>query len=390
MAGNCQTEEGTGKASMKKIGITCYPSVGGSGVIATELGMLLAERGNEVHFITSSLPFRLNHIHPRIFFHEVELSHYPVFQYPPYDLALAAKMAEVINREKLDILHVHYAMPHAISALLARDIADHKVKIVTTLHGTDITVLAIDDIFKNMITHAIHQSDAVTAVSNHLAAHTKQMLNVKQNIHVIYNFVNEQEYYPKPLLSIKEQYGIKPTEKVIAHISNFRKVKRLPDIIRTFDLIHKQTDSKLLLIGDGPECGTAMELVQDLGIEQNVLFLGKQKNVNDLLRISDLKLLLSEKESFGLVLLEAMACGVPCIGTNVGGIPEVIDHEKTGFLVDLAAIEQAASYAIQLLTDRELWKSFSNHAIKRVKDHFHSTHIVEQYEQLYDQLLSTP
>ncbi|RFA37261.1 N-acetyl-alpha-D-glucosaminyl L-malate synthase BshA [Virgibacillus dokdonensis] len=374
---------------MKKIGITCYPSVGGSGIIATELGMLLAEKGNEVHFITSSLPFRLNHINPRIYFHEVELSHYPVFQYPPYDLALAAKMAEVINREKLDILHVHYAMPHAISALLARDIAEHKVKIVTTLHGTDITVLAIDDIFKNMITHAINQSDAVTAVSNHLASHTKQLLEIKQDIQVIYNFINEQEYYPKRLDFIKQQYDIKSNEKVIVHISNFRKVKRLPDIIRTFYLIHQQVDSKLLLIGDGPECGTTMNLVKELNLEQNVLFLGKQKNISELLRISDLKLLLSEKESFGLVLLEAMACGVPCVGTNVGGIPEVIDHNQTGYIAELGDTDQAATYAIEILTNQTLWNSFSNNAVKRVETHFHSKQIVKQYEQLYDCLLTS-
>lgn len=372
---------------MKKIGITCYPSVGGSGIIATELGMLLAERGNEVHFITSSLPFRLNRINPRIYYHEVELSHHPVFQYPPYDLALAAKMAEVISREELDILHVHYAMPHAVSALLARDIADRDVKIVTTLHGTDITVLAIDDIFKNMITHAINHSDAVTAVSEHLKEQTKKQLNVRQPIHVIYNFVNEKEYYPKSLPSIKEQYGIKPSEKVIVHISNFRKVKRLPDIIHTFAQIQKRIDCKLLLIGDGPECSTAMELVDELGLQEHVLFLGKQKNISDFIRISDLKLLLSEKESFGLVLLEAMACGVPCIGTRIGGIPEVIEHGVTGYLVQLGAVNQAAEYAVQLLTDENKLHLFSEQALKRANVKFHSDIIVKEYEQLYEQVL---
>ncbi|CDQ39826.1 MULTISPECIES: N-acetyl-alpha-D-glucosaminyl L-malate synthase BshA [Virgibacillus] len=375
---------------MKKIGITCYPSVGGSGIIATELGMLLAEKGNEVHFITSSLPFRLNQINPRIYYHEVELNHYPVFQYPPYDLALAAKMAEVINREKLDILHVHYAMPHAISALLARDIADHEVKIVTTLHGTDITVLAIDDIFKNMIKHGIEQSDAVTAVSEHLAEHTSNLLDVNRNIHVIYNFVNEQVYYPKSMPAIKQEYGIHPDEKVIVHISNFRKVKRLKDVIRTFYEIHKQVQSKLLLIGDGPEYSSAFQYVKQLGIEDRVLFLGKQKNINDLLSISDLKLLMSEKESFGLVLLEAMACGVPCIGTNIGGIPEVIEHGKTGYIVELGETDQAANYAIDLLSNQKKLHAFSEHAIKHANNHFHSEKIVAQYEKLYNDILSSP
>ncbi|GAA0423102.1 N-acetyl-alpha-D-glucosaminyl L-malate synthase BshA [Agaribacter marinus] len=375
---------------MRKIGITCYPSVGGSGIIATELGMLLAERGNEVHFITSSLPFRLNRINPRIYFHEVELNHYPVFQYPPYDLALAAKMAEVINREKLDILHVHYAMPHAISALLAKDIAEHDVKIVTTLHGTDITVLAIDDIFKNMIKHGIEKSDAVTAVSHYLADHTADLLHVNKEIEVIYNFVNEKQYYRKEMPIIKEQYGIAPEEKVVVHISNFRKVKRLPDVIQTFQLIQENIPSKLLLIGDGPEYGTASALVEELGLDEKVLFLGKQKNINELLSICDLKLLLSEKESFGLVLLEAMACGVPCIGTNIGGIPEVIQHGETGYITELGDTKQAATYAIKILSNQEQHQRFAANALEMVHTQFHSKEIVEHYERLYDKVLDTP
>src|SRR5699024_10488517 len=305
---------------MKKIGITCYLTVGGSDVIATELGMLLAEQGNEIHFITSSLPFRLNSVSPMIYYHEVEINHYPVFQYPPYDLALATKMAEVIDREKLDILHVHYAMPHAICAILARDIAEHDVKIVTTLHGTDITVLGFDPTFKKMIKHGIEQSDAVTAVSQSLAKQTVDMLGVTKDISVIYNFVNEEDYEKKEDPTLKQQYGIKPDEKVIIHISNFRKVKRVQDVVQTFKKINNEINSKLLLIGDGPEYSSICQLVKNLGLSNDVFFLGKQKNISELLSISDLKLLLSEKESFGLVLLEAMACEVPCIGTNVGGI----------------------------------------------------------------------
>ncbi|WP_096270445.1 N-acetyl-alpha-D-glucosaminyl L-malate synthase BshA [Paucisalibacillus globulus] len=372
---------------MNKIGITCYPTVGGSGVIATELGMLLAEQGYEIHFITSGLPFRLNQVHPNIYYHEVEMSHYPVFQYPPYDLALATKMAEVIDREELDILHVHYALPHAVCAILARDMAKRKVKIVTTLHGTDITVLGIDNTFKRMIKYGIERSDAVTAVSKDLVVQTKSMIDVEKDIQVIYNFVNEEQYYKKDLKHIKSQYGIQEDEKVIIHISNFRKVKRLDDIVHTFNLIREDINAKLLLVGDGPEYSNTVQLVDKLGLENDVLFLGKQKNISDLLSISDLNLLLSEKESFGLVLLEGMACEVPCIGTNVGGIPEVIVQEETGFVVELGDVEMAAVYAKRLLSDDELLKEFSKNSLRHVKDHFHSSSILKKYISLYKDVL---
>lgn len=373
---------------MKKIGITCYPSVGGSGVIATELGMLLAEQGHEIHFITSSLPFRLNRVIPNIYYHEVEVGHYPVFQYPPYDLALATKMAEVIDREELDILHVHYAMPHAVCAILARDMAKRDVKIVTTLHGTDITVLGIDNTFKRMIKYGIENSDAVTAVSEDLANQTKRMIETDKEISVIYNFVNEEEYYKRDLEEIKAQYGIQQDEKVIIHISNFRKVKRLEDTVNTFKRIRDDMEAKLLLVGDGPEYSNTFNLVKRLGIQDDVLFLGKQKNISDLLSIADLNLLLSEKESFGLVLIEAMACEVACIGTNVGGIPEVIVHDETGYIVELGDVETAAYYAKQLLTDELLLNRFSEKALERVRNHFHSSIILNQYMDLYHKILS--
>ncbi len=371
-----------------KIGITCYPTLGGSGVIATELGMLLAEQGHEVHFITSSMPFRLNSLHPRIYYHEVEVSNYPVFQYPPYDLALAAKMAEVVDREKIDILHVHYAMPHAISAILAKDLADHEVKIITTLHGTDITVLGIDQSFKKMIKYGIEKSDAVTAVSESLVKQTKRKIHTNQDIEVIYNFVDEKEYTKRDMTSIRDQYGIHPDEKVVIHISNFRKVKRIEDVIQTFKKINDRLQSKLLLVGDGPEISTAFELVKQLNLEDSVLFLGKQKKVSDLLSIANLKLLMSEQESFGLVLLEAMSCEVPCIGTNVGGIPEVIKHNETGFLVDLGDTERAADYAIKLLTDDQLLMIFSKNAKEYARKQFHSEVIVKQYTDLYKLVLN--
>ncbi|TMN23722.1 N-acetyl-alpha-D-glucosaminyl L-malate synthase BshA [Lentibacillus cibarius] len=372
---------------MKKIGITCYPTLGGSGVIATELGMKLAELGHEIHFITSSLPFRLNHVHPNIYYHEVEVSHYPVFQYPPFDLALANKMAEVIDQEKLDILHVHYAMPHAICAILAKDIAERDIKIVTTLHGTDITVLGIDDSLRKMIRHGIEQSDAVTAVSHSLVEQTQEMLQINKGMEVIYNFVNEANYSKKTLPGIREQYGIKQDEKVIIHISNFRKVKRVQDVIYTFHKIHANINAKLLLVGDGPEYSAIYQLVQQLGLTDDVLFLGKQKNVSDLFSISDLKLLMSEKESFGLVLLEAMSCQVPCIGTNVGGMPEVIKHGETGFIVELGDSDSAAAYAIKLLENGKMLEQFSENALTHAREKFCSETIVQQYIDLYDKLI---
>ncbi|WP_431799143.1 N-acetyl-alpha-D-glucosaminyl L-malate synthase BshA [Halobacillus andaensis] len=372
---------------MAKIGITCYPTVGGSGVIATELGKLLAEQGHKIHFITSQVPFRLNRVYPNIFYHEVEVSNYPVFQHPPYDLSLANKMAEVIDREELDILHVHYAMPHAVLAILAKQMCVRDVKIVTTLHGTDITVLGIDSSLKRMIRFGIDQSDRVTAVSNSLVDQTRQQLDTSKKIDVIYNFVDEREYYRIQTPRLKEQYGILEEEKVIIHISNFRKVKRVQDVIFVFAEVAKNMPAKLVLVGDGPEYSNCYHLVKELNLEEQVLFLGKQENVSELLAISDLKLLLSEKESFGLVLLEAMSCGVPCIGTNIGGIPEVIRHGITGYIGELGDVEGISEMAVQLLLDEEKLKQFSVEAENLVADKFASKAIVAQYELLYDQVM---
>ncbi|SFJ99932.1 N-acetyl-alpha-D-glucosaminyl L-malate synthase BshA [Halobacillus dabanensis] len=373
---------------MAKIGITCYPTVGGSGVIATELGKLLAEKGHEIHFVASQVPFRLNRVYPNIYYHEVEVSNYPVFQHPPYDLALAAKMADVINREELDILHVHYAMPHAICAILAKQMCNRDVKIVTTLHGTDITVLGIDSSLTQMIKFGIEQSDRVTAVSHSLVQQTKEMLHTEREIDVIYNFVDEREYYRKPELHLKEDYGIKEDESVLIHISNFRRVKRVTDVIRTFANVRDKMPAKLLLVGDGPEYSVCHQLVSDMDLEDDVLFLGKQENVSELLSISDLKLLLSEKESFGLVLLEAMACGVPCIGTNIGGIPEVIDHGDTGYIAELGNIEQMSYFALKILEDIQLHQNMSIKAKEVVNDKFATETILRQYENLYEQVLN--
>lgn len=373
---------------MKKIGITCYPSVGGSGVVATELGKFLAKQGHEVHFITSSVPFRLNSVYTNIYFHEVEVNHYPVFQYPPYDLALANKMAEVIDTEQLDILHVHYAMPHAICAILAKQMATRDVKIVTTLHGTDITVLGIDKSLKKMITHGIQNSDAVTAVSHSLVKQTQDMLAIEKKIDVVYNFVDEAEYHYQDTKNMRKQFGIKPDEKVLLHISNFRKVKRIQDVIYAFHDINEKIPSRLLLIGDGPEYSDMYQLVKTLQLQDRVLFLGKQNNIAEILSLADLKLLLSEKESFGLVLIEAMACGVPCIGTNVGGIPEVIKDGENGYIVELGDREAVVNKALNLLTDEVKWRNFSQSAITHVNQAFAAEKIVAEYEQIYEQLLN--
>ncbi|MED0586797.1 N-acetyl-alpha-D-glucosaminyl L-malate synthase BshA [Bacillus subtilis] len=369
-----------------KIGITCYPSVGGSGIIATELGKQLAEKGHEIHFITSSIPFRLNTYHPNIHFHEVEVNQYAVFKYPPYDLTLASKIAEVAERENLDIIHAHYALPHAVCAYLAKQMLKRNIGIVTTLHGTDITVLGYDPSLKDLIRFAIESSDRVTAVSSALAAETYDLIKPEKKIETIYNFIDERVYLKKNTAAIKEKHGILPDEKVVIHVSNFRKVKRVQDVIRVFRNIAGKTKAKLLLVGDGPEKSTACELIGKYGLEDQVLMLGNQDRVEELYSISDLKLLLSEKESFGLVLLEAMACGVPCIGTNIGGIPEVIKNNVSGFLVDVGDVGAATARAMSILEDEQLSNRFTKAAIEMLENEFSSKKIVSQYEQIYADL----
>jgi len=369
-----------------KIGITCYPSVGGSGVIATELGKMLAAKGHEIHFITSGIPFRLNKISPSITFHQVEVNSYSVFQYAPYDIALANKMAEVIVEEQLDVLHVHYAIPHAVCAILAKNMANSDIGIVTTLHGTDITVLGYDSSLKGAIKYGIEKSDVVTAVSNSLVQETMDLIAPNKDIETIYNFIDEQEYTKKDAGNLKELLGIKPHEKVVIHVSNFRKVKHVPDIVQSFKLIHEEVPSKLLLVGDGPEKHPIMESIKGTSIENDVLFLGKQENLSELYSIADLMLLLSEKESFGLVLLEAMACGVPCIGTNVGGIPEVINNGENGYIVELGDWKKVAEYGVEILQNPSLHKQIVDRSLEIIQDRFSSKSIVEQYEEMYERV----
>jgi L-malate glycosyltransferase len=371
-----------------KIGITCYPTIGGSGVVATELGKMLAEKGHEIHFISSSMPFRLNRIYHNIFYHQVEVNQYSVFQYPPYDIALASKMAEVANRENLDILHVHYAIPHAVCAILAKQMAKVDVKIVTTLHGTDITVLGYDPSLTEAIKFGIEKSDVVTAVSRSLIEQTHELIQPDKKIETVYNFIDDRIYQKRDANHLKKEFGIKKDEKVVIHVSNFRPVKRVQDVVKTFARISEAMPAKLLLVGDGPEITPICRLVKKLGLTNRVHLLGKQENLDELYSISDLKLLLSEKESFGLVALEAMACGVPCIGTNVGGMPEVIQHGKTGYICELGDIDDISTKAISLLSNEQIHQEFAKNGVSVVNTKFRAEHIVSQYEQLYVKLLN--
>lgn len=371
-----------------KIGITCYPTVGGSGVVATELGKMLAEKGHEIHFISSSLPFRLNKMYHNIYYHQVEVNQYSVFQYPPYDIALASKMAEVIKRENLDLLHVHYAIPHAVCAILAKQMSGTNIKIVTTLHGTDITVLGYDLTMTDAIRFGIEQSDTVTAVSNSLIEQTYDLIHPQKKIVPVYNFIDERVYKKMDATNLKDEFGIKPEEKVIIHVSNFRAVKRVPDVVKSFSLIQEKISAKLLLIGDGPEMTVVSKLVEKLNLKDKVLFLGKQDNLEELYSMSDLMLLLSEKESFGLVALEAMACGVPCIGTNIGGLPEVIIDGETGYICELGNLNEIAEKSIHILMNTPSHTQFSKASMRIVNERFRADLIVKQYEDLYYEILS--
>lgn len=372
-----------------KIGITCYPTMGGSGIIATELGIMMAKRGHDVHFITSNTPFRIHFQMPNITVHQVDVNQYSVFQYPPYDITLATKIAEVINVYDLDILHMHYAVPHAICGILGRQIARKDVKIVTTLHGTDITVLGYDSTLKEAIKFGIEESDIVTSVSNSLTHETYEIIGPDKEIQTVYNFINESDFQNKSNPYLRQCYGISDNEKVIVHVSNFRKVKRIQDVIKTFKGILNEIPAKLVLIGDGPELSKMRDYAKSLNICDNVLFLGKQERVAPLYQMADLFLLMSEKESFGLVLLEAMHSGVVCIGTTAGGIKEVIKHGETGYIVDIGDTKKASQYAIDLLTNEVLYKQFQTKMLDDINERFSSHHITDQYEAIYNRLIES-
>lgn len=371
-----------------KIGITCYPSMGGSGIIATELGIKLAERGHDVHFITSNIPFRIRKPLPNITFHQVEVNQYAVFRYAPYDITLSTKIAEVIDEYDLDILHMHYAVPHAVCGILGRQMAKKKdVKIMTTLHGTDITVLGYDHTLRNGIKFGIEQSDLVTSVSNALAQQTYDIVQPDKDIVTIYNFVRETEFETKHDDSLKSYYNIHPDEKVLIHVSNFRKVKRIDTIIDTFAKVRAEQPAKLLLLGDGPELMDMKAKAHEMNLQDDILFLGKQDWVSEFYQMADLVLLLSEKESFGLTLLEAMKTGVVPIGSNAGGIKEVIKHGETGYNVDVGDSDAASRYALKLLNNPELYQRLQHNMLADIEQRFGSELITDQYEHYYQQLI---
>lgn len=372
--------------SFLKIGITCYPSLGGSGVVATELGKLLAEKGHEVHFISHSVPFRLGSFHKNIMYHEVDVSDYYVFRYPPYDLSLATKMAQVAKQQNLDVLHVHYAVPHAVCAFLAKQMVGDKLKVVTTLHGTDITVLAQDESLKDLIRLAINESDAVTSVSKDLTRETREVLDITRDIDLTYNFVDTREYYPRDICPCSNNFA-EPGEKVLMHISNFRPVKRVGDVVEVFRRVQEKIPSRLLFVGEGPDLPKIQWKIREMGLEDKVHFLGKQDDIAQVISMADVLLLPSEKESFGLVALEAMACGVPTVGSIAGGIPELVTHGETGYLAPIGDVNAMAEYCVSLLSQPDQMKRFREACLLRARNDFSSERMMETYESIYYRVL---
>ena len=368
-----------------KIGITCYPTYGGSGVVATELGKGLAINGHEVHFISYKMPLRLQSCYDRIYFHEVEVLSYPLFEYPPYALSLASKMLEIIEYQNIEILHVHYCIPHSISGYIAKMISNRKgLKLITTLHGTDITLVGNDPSFLPVTKFGIEVSDGVTAVSNYLKNRTYEEFNVSKEIQTIYNFVDTKIFRRVENNELKGIFAPKG-EKIISHISNFRPVKRIDNVINIFNIILKEVNAMLLLIGDGPERGKAEMMCREMNICDRVKFLGKQDCIVGLLSISDLFLLPSELESFGLSALEAMSCEVPVIASDVGGLKELF-VENTGYLIDKDDIEGMAKKGIEILSDEGLREFLGKNARKRIKEFFDIDIIVPQYEKYYEEV----
>jgi N-acetyl-alpha-D-glucosaminyl L-malate synthase BshA len=372
-----------------KIGITCYPTYGGSGIVATELGLELANRGHEVHFISYANPIRLDAGIPRIHYHEVEVSTYPLFQYPPYSLALASRMAEVAESYSLDLLHVHYAIPHSIAALLARQMlaGRRRLPFITTLHGTDITLVGVDRSYFPITKFSIEQSDGVTSISQYLRAKTVEVFGIENEIRVIRNFVNCEMYQPDPERRNRSELA-SPGEKLLIHISNFRPIKRVFDCIRILQEVRRQAPAHLLMVGDGPDCMPAERLARELALEQHVTFLGKQGHVERLIPQAHVLLLPSELESFGLVALEAMACGVPPVATDVGGVPELITHGVDGFLEPVGDIEAHAARVVALLSDEALYRSVSGAARQTAQTRFCTSLIIPHYEQYYNEICS--
>jgi len=379
-----------------RIGITCYPTYGGSGVVATELGIELAALGHEVHFISYSQPFRLSGRDEGIFYHEVPVSNYPLFEFPPYDLALASRMAEVSEYYNLDLLHVHYAIPHSVSALLARQMLasrGRRLPFVTTLHGTDITLVGLDRSYLPITRYAIEESDGVTCISNYLRNTTIESFDVTRPIETIANFVNCDVYQPVADDAARAQTCARrhlaaPDESVLIHLSNFRPVKRVTDVVKIFARVAKERPAQLVLVGDGPDRSAAEFLAHDLGIHQRVHFLGKQDRVNELLALADLLLMPSELESFGLAALEAMACKVPAIATRVGGVPELIDDGVTGLLYPVGNVEGMAAGALSLLNDPPRLQAMRDAARQAAQKRFCANLVVPRYVRYYEQVLA--
>jgi L-malate glycosyltransferase len=371
-----------------RIGIVCYPTFGGSGVLATELGKALADKGHQVHFITYQQPVRLSEFNANIFYHEVRVPTYPLFDYPPYETALSSTMVDVIVNNNIDLLHVHYAIPHASAAYMAKKILEKQGKIIpviTTLHGTDITLVGRDKTFAPVVTFSINESDAITAVSQNLAEETYRHFKIEKEIKVIQNFVDVKRFRKKPIDAFRRV--IAPhNEKVVLHASNFRKLKRVTDVVRIFAEINKKVPSKLLFVGDGPERPAAESLARELGIYDETRFVGRQEQIEEVLAISDLFILPSDYESFGLAALEAMAAGVPVISSNAGGLPEVNIEGETGFLADVGDVETMGRRAIELLSDESKLQKFKTKAAAHARLYDIDT-IVPRYEALYNRFL---
>jgi len=370
-----------------KVGITCYPTVGGSGAVAAELGKHLARRGHEIHFISYRLPFRLGDFHQNISFHAVDVSSYVLFEYPPHDLALAAKMAEVARERGLDLFHVHYAIPHAVVGFLAQQMLGSSApKLVTTLHGTDVTLVGQDRSFFEITRFGIQKSDGVTAVSHFLRQMTLDEFQIQNGIEVIHNFIDPADYCPSRAYKDRAAFA-RPEEKILLHISNFRPVKRIMDVVRIFDRVNREAPSILLMVGEGPERASAQALARRLGIADRVRFLGAQASIEEIAGMADVFLLPSELESFGLSALEAMASAVPVIGSDAGGMPEVVENGVTGYLLPVGDVDGMAARSIEILRDDALRHRLGNAGRERAERLFSADKLVTQYEKYYERVL---
>ncbi len=366
-----------------KIGITCYPVVGGSGIVATELGMALAAKGHQVHFISYQLPFRLDQFRENVYFHQVDVSSYPLFKYPPYTLSLAAKMADVVCRWKLDLLHVHYAIPHATAAFLAKQIArDCRIKVITTLHGTDVTLVGSERSFFEITRFSVEVSDGITAVSQAISRQTKEMFGITNHIEVIPNFVNVEQFKPEIRHCSRRTFAAED-EKILLHASNFRPVKRIPDVIEVFRQVRSQMKVKLILVGDGPEMSLAEHMISQHGLTDDVLLLGNQDSIATILPVADLFVLPSQTESFGLAALEAMACGVPVLASDTGGLPELVTNGRDGYLLPVGDVPGMVEKAMSILKNDQRLREMKKFARQTAIERFSEELLVPRYEEYY-------